>query len=186
MCGTQVPKSLPQNSPPDVLGGIFIFRLLIRLNLKERAMDDVTKQSKGSRHEPRIEEIGEAGEIAFVAYIPQQIDPSWDAKWGPKLAGFPLNIAYVRGPNREASASRFAPVCYWFDPGTYREDSQRREMRYFTRPRNGYSIRVVFDKEVGRWETYKFKGDALLTLAEGSSSDRAMIQTTMVGAEMDE
>lgn len=149
-------------------------------------MDDFTKKSKGSRHEPRTEEKGHAGEIAFVACVPQQIDPSWDAKWGPKLAGFPLNIAYVRGPNREASASRFAPVCYWFDPGTYREDSQRREMRYFTMPPNGYSIRLVFDKEVEGWRTYKFKGDSLLTLAEGSSFGRAMIQTTMGGAEMDE
>jgi hypothetical protein len=158
----------------------------MHFNQKEPSMDDVTKQSKASRHEPRIEEKGETGEIAFVACIPQQIDVSWDAEWGPKLAGFPLNIAYVRGLNREASALRLALVCYWFDPGTFRGDSQRREMRYFTRPRNRYSIRVVFDEEAKRWETYKFKGDALLRLAEGSSFDRAMIQTTMGGAETDE
>jgi hypothetical protein len=142
-------------------------------------MDDVTKESEGGNRKPRIEEEGDPGEIAFVACIPQQIDPSWDAEWGLKLAGFPLNIAYVRGLNRKASASHLEPGCYWFDPGTYRDDSQRREMWYFATPRNGYSIRVVFGREVGRWETYKFKGDALLHLAEGSTFDGAMTQTTM-------
>jgi hypothetical protein len=140
-------------------------------------MDDIGKESKDGRHKPRIEEKGDAGEIAFVACIPQQIEPSWE-KWGLKLAGYPMNIAYVRGLNRKASASQLELVCYWFDPGTYRDDSQRREMWYFTRPRSGYSIRVVLDREVGRWETYKFKGDALLRLAEGSTFDGAMMQTT--------
>jgi hypothetical protein len=123
----------------------------------------------------------------FVACIPQQIEPSWHAEWGPKLADFPLNIAYIRGLNREGlSASQLEAVCYWFDPGTCRENSQHREMWYFTKPQNGYSVQVVFDKETGRWRTCKFKGDALLCLAEGSTFDGAMRQTTMGGAGADE
>jgi hypothetical protein len=31
----------------------------------------------------------------FVACVPHQIEADWDEKWGPLLAGFPVNIMYA-------------------------------------------------------------------------------------------
>ena len=53
-------------------------------------------------------------------------------------------------------------VCYWPSPETFREDSDRKEMCYFTRPRNKYFVRVVFEKNTGRWQTEKFRGNKLI------------------------
>ncbi len=38
-------------------------------------------------------------EVPFLACVPHEIDSSWDDEWGPRLAGFPLNIAYAGGVN---------------------------------------------------------------------------------------
>lgn len=126
-------------------------------------------------------------EVPFLACVPHQIEASWDDEWGPKLAGFPLNIAYVRGLNCESpSRSQLETVLYWFDPTTYKEDSERREMCYLTKHRNGYRVRVVFNRSRGDWKTDKVKGDVLICSAAGSTFDGAMLQTTMLGAEIDE
>jgi len=126
-------------------------------------------------------------QVLFVACIPHEIDASLDGVWGPRLAGFPLNIAYVRGLNRKApSKSQLETVIYWFDPETYREDSERREMSYFTNHRNGYHIRVVFHKSRSSWQTDKFKGDTRICLATGATFNEVMMHTTLVGAGIDE
>ena len=127
------------------------------------------------------------GRVVFLACVPRRIEPSLDAEWGGRLAGFPMNIAYVRGLNHEApSKSQLEQVLYWFHSETYKEDSERREMFYFTKRRNGYRVRVVFSKSRGNWRIDKFKGDMLICSAEGATFDRTMVQTTMVGAEADE
>jgi hypothetical protein len=54
--------------------------------------------------------------INFIACIPQEIDPSWHPEWGPKLAGFPLNLLYARTRNSD-TGSNLESVIYWFDPG---------------------------------------------------------------------
>ena len=59
-------------------------------------------------------------------------------------------------------------------------------MCYFTKPKNGYSIRVIFEKTIGGWQTEKFKGKELIRRAFGSTYDAAMIHTTMDGPEPDE
>jgi hypothetical protein len=64
--------------------------------------------------------------------------------------------------------------------------AQRKEMRYFTKPKNGYSIRVIFDQHTGGWQTKKFKGRKLIRSAFGSTFEQAMIHTTMDGRESDE
>ena len=43
--------------------------------------------------------------VLFTAFIPQQIDPSWDPEWGPKLAGFPLNLAYAKPRNSDPGSN---------------------------------------------------------------------------------
>jgi hypothetical protein len=122
--------------------------------------------------------------VLFTAFIPQQIDPSWHPEWGPKLSGFPLNIRYVKGRNTSNAPPQ--AVTYWFDPGTFREDSDHREMCYFTKQRNGHHVRVIYNKDRGNWQTEKFRGDKRICLAAGPTFDKAMLQTTMVGAESDE
>ena len=121
----------------------------------------------------------------FIAFIPQQIDPGWDEKYGPLLAGFPLNLAYARARNSDAGAN-LESVVYWLDPGTYREDSDHREMCYFTKHPNGYRVLVIHNKNRGNWQTEKFRGDNLICSAAGATFDQAMLQTTMVGAGADE
>ncbi len=44
----------------------------------------------------------------------------------------------------------------------------------------------IQDKNRGNWQTEKFRGDKLICLAAGPTFDGAMIQTTMVGAAVDE
>ena len=121
----------------------------------------------------------------FTALIPQQIDPSWHPEWGPRLAGFPLNIAYLKRGNSDTGSS-VESVVYWLDPGTYREDSDHREICYFTKHPNSFRVRVIHDRGNGKWRTEKFRGDILVCLAAGATFDQAMVQTTMVGAESDE
>jgi hypothetical protein len=75
---------------------------------------------------------------------------------------------------------------YWPDLATFHEDSEHKEMWYFTKPNNGYWIRVVLDRKTGRWRTEKYKGDTLVRSAFGPTFDGAMIHTTMGGPEPDE
>jgi hypothetical protein len=117
----------------------------------------------------------------FTALIPQQIDPSWHPEWGPKLAGFPLNIAYARARNSNAGPN-LESVIYWPDLDTYRADSDHRELCYFTKHPNGYRVRVSHYEGSGKWQTDKFRGDILVCLAAGPTFDKTMIQTTMAGA----
>jgi hypothetical protein len=118
----------------------------------------------------------------FIAFVPHRIDPSWHEEWGPKLAGFPLNLAYARASNSDAGINRES-IVYWFDPGTYRQNSDHVEMCCFTKHPNGYRVLVIQDKGSGKWRTKKFRGDKLICSAAGATFDKAMIHTTMVGAE---
>jgi len=56
-------------------------------------------------------------------------------------------------------------------------------MSYVTKPKNGYSIRVIFEKATGQWRTEKFKGNELIQATFGSTFEQAMIHTTMSGLE---
>jgi hypothetical protein len=85
----------------------------------------------------------------FIAFIPQQIDSSWHREWGSRLAGFPLNISYLKGQYSDAG-SNLESVVYWLDPGTYREDSDHREMCYSPTHPNGYRVLVIHGKGSGK------------------------------------
>ncbi|MGA8104120.1 MAG: hypothetical protein WB869_18315 [Candidatus Acidiferrales bacterium] len=86
----------------------------------------------------------------------------------------------MKGRNSDAG-SNLGSVIYWFDPGTYLEDSDHREMCCFTKDPNGYRVRVIYHQDRGNW-TERFRGDQLICWAAGPTFDGAMIQTTMVGA----
>src|ERR1700691_1693756 len=100
MCGTRVPKIISRNhSPPDAWAA-FLFSGS-RCNF-EKGDSPVSQPSNVTN---------------FIAFIPQQIDPSWHEEWGPKLAGFPLNLAYGRARNSEAGTN-LESVIYWLDPAS--------------------------------------------------------------------
>ena len=120
----------------------------------------------------------------FVAFIPQQIEADWHEKWGPLLEGLPLNVMFAGFKNgAQAGKQSLIKVLYWPNLATFHEDSERKEMWYFTKPTNGYWIRVIFEKATGRWPTEKFKGRKLIRTAFGSTFDSAMMHTTMGGPE---
>jgi hypothetical protein len=121
----------------------------------------------------------------LFAFVPNQIEPQ--DGYDPVLAGFPLNILFAGITNDLRTGEQsVVDVCYAPAPETFREDSRQKEMRYFTKPRNGFSIRVTFEKGTGGWGTEKFKGKKLVRSAEGSTFEQTMIHTTMDGPEPDE
>ena len=117
----------------------------------------------------------------LLGCVPDRIEAEWDPRFA-HLAGFPLNLAYA-GTHGEAAVV----LCtYWFDPGTYAEDGDRREMWYRPRHASPYRVCVVYDQRRSRWETTKYRGDEVVSLADGRSFEQAMMQTTLVGLRPDE
>ena len=47
-------------------------------------------------------------------------------------------------------------------------------------------VRVIFEKQMRRWQTEKYKGKKLIRSAFGSTFDGAMLHTTMGGPEAGE
>ena len=124
----------------------------------------------------------------FIACVPQKIEADWDEKWGPLLAGFPLNIVYACVQRAESDQSKMLGItaCYEPDLATFRETKKTRELTYFNRAGGSYSVHVVLDRASGRLETFKYKGKKLVASASGRDFDSAMVQTTLVGIERDE
>ena len=89
-------------------------------------------------------------------------------------------------PLTSSRSKRASGVYYWPDLATFHDDSRQKRMSYFTKPKNGYSIRVIFEKQTGRWVTKKFRGRNLIQTAFGSTFRGAMLHTTMRGPEPDE
>ena len=124
----------------------------------------------------------------FIACIPHQIEADWDEKWGPLLAGFPLNIMYACVQRAESDQSKMLGItaCYEPDLATFRETKKTRELTYFNREGGTYRVRVVLHRASGRLETFKYKGKKLVACASGRDFESAMVQTTLVGIEQDE
>lgn len=131
------------------------------------------------------EVIEDDGPGFIAAFVPDQIEAR--DNYGPFLIGFPLNILFGGITNdAQTGGQSLVSVCYEPVPETFRESSKRKEMCYFTKPKNGYFVRVIFEKSAGQWRTEKFKGKKLIRSAFGSTFDGAMIHTTMGGPEPDE
>ena len=124
----------------------------------------------------------------FIAFVPHQIEANWDEKWGPLLAGLPLNIMYACVQRAELDQTKMLGItaCYEPDLATFRETKKTRELTYFNREGGSYSVRVVLNKKSGRLETFKYKGKKLIASASGRDFDSAMVHTTLVGIERDE
>ena len=98
----------------------------------------------------------------FLACIPHVIEPHWDNVWAPRLAGFPVNIVYAA----RIEGVGLAQATYVFDPGTFIEGEQTRQMRYRPTIESDFSVLVVLHPE-GRIETFKYRGSELICEACG-------------------
>lgn len=120
--------------------------------------------------------------------LPLMIEPEWDDRWGPLLAGFPLELVYssegLSGNNKGTSTVRKAR--YLLDLGTFFEDQARKQMHYFPRLPSEYYVIVKWDKAAQIWTTDKFRGDRLVVKATGRTFKQAMIHTLLVGLQPDE
>jgi len=124
----------------------------------------------------------------FIACVPHQIEADWDEKWGPLLAGFPVNIMYACVQRTESDQSKMLGItaCYEPDLTTFRETTKTRTMTYRNSEGGTYRVRVVLHRASGRLETFKYKGQKLVARASGMSFENAMVHTTLVGIEKDE
>ncbi len=125
----------------------------------------------------------------FIACIPHQIEASWDGEWGPRVAGFPLNIVYMLVRKSKLDENKIlGAIAACCEPGlaAFRETKKTREMTYFNREGGTYRVRVVLDKASGLLETFKYRGKKLLACASGPDFDNAMLHTTLMGIEKHE
>ena len=68
----------------------------------------------------------------FIACVPHQIEADWDEKWGPLLAGFPINIMYASFQRAESDQSKMLGITACYEPNlaTFRETKKTRTMTY--------------------------------------------------------
>ena len=124
----------------------------------------------------------------FIACIPHKIEADWHEKWGPLLAGFPVNIMYACVQRAESDQTKMLGItaCYEPDLATFRETKKTRELTYRNSEGGTYRVRVVLNRASGRLETLKYKGKKLIASATGMSFESAMVHATLVGIEKDE
>ena len=124
----------------------------------------------------------------FIACIPHEIQADWDAKYAPLLAGFPLNLMFIRirKPKNGEGPLQIVSSLYEFDLSTFLEGPDKREMIYRSPANSEYRVEVVIYREKLVIEVSKFRGRNLLWQADGTTFDGAMVQATMCGMEADE
>jgi hypothetical protein len=124
----------------------------------------------------------------FIACVPHQVEADWDEKWGPLLAGFPLNIMYGCVQRAESDQSKMLGITASYEPdlATFRETKMIRRLTYFNVEGGTYHVRVVLNKASGRLDTFKYKGEKLVARATGRDFESVMVQTTLVGICKDE
>jgi hypothetical protein len=117
----------------------------------------------------------------FVACIPNAIEPHWDNFWAPRLAGFPVNIVCAA----KVEGVGLALAIYVFDPDTFVQNQQSRQMRYRPTVDSDFSLVVVLHQE-GRIETFKHRGSEIICEACGPDFQTAMIHAAACGLAPDE
>jgi hypothetical protein len=113
----------------------------------------------------------------FIAFVPHQIEADWDGKWGPLLAGVPVNIMYACVQKVESEQSKMLGItaCYEPDLATFRETKMTRTMTYRNSEGGTYHVRVVLNKASGRLDTFKYKGEKLVARATGRDFESVMV-----------
>src|SRR6266478_1174957 len=117
----------------------------------------------------------------FLAFIPHAIESHWDKVWAPRLGGFPVNIVYAA----RIEGVGLAQATYVFDPITFVEGEQSRQMRYRPKVDSDFSVLVKLHRD-GGIDTFKYRGSELICEASGSGFRSAMIHTTACGLALDE
>jgi hypothetical protein len=117
----------------------------------------------------------------FLGCIPHVIESRWDNVWAPRLAGFPVNIVYAARINGVG----LAQATYVFNPDTFIDGEQSRQMRYYPIIESDFSVLVVLRRE-GGIETFKYRGSELICEACGPDFQTAMIHTSAGGLASDE
>jgi hypothetical protein len=120
--------------------------------------------------------------------LPVPIQPFWDEKYSPVLAGFPVQLVYigVRPRNDETRKPIVMKARYTFDPGSFFENLSKKEMRYLPSLPSDYRIDVAWEKTSKRWRTCKFQGRRPLFYTAGDGFDIVMRQTLAFGLHPDE
>jgi hypothetical protein len=126
------------------------------------------------------------GDLRFLGCIPHQIEADWDDKWGPLLAGFPLNIQYAAVTPHANKKPAIITALYEPDLDSFRETETARKMTYFNTQGGNFRVEVSLQKGSLRLDTFKYEGEKLIAAATGSDFDTAMLQTTMIGIQKDE
>jgi hypothetical protein len=116
-----------------------------------------------------------------LAPIPHAIVSDWDDIWAPRLAGFPVNLCYAKW----IQGVGMACATYLFDPGTFVESEQSRQMRYRPEVESDFSVLVKLYRD-GGIHTFKYRGSEMICEASGSDFRAAMIHTTACGLALDE
>jgi hypothetical protein len=117
----------------------------------------------------------------FVATIPSAIESDWDDVYARRLAGFPLNLCYAEF----IQGCGMACATYVFDPGTFVDGAQSRQMRYRPEVDSDFSVLVKLHRD-GGIDTFKYRGSELICEASGADFRSAMIHTTACGLALDE
>lgn len=120
--------------------------------------------------------------------LPCPIQPFWDEKYSPVLAGFPVQLVYVgvRARNDESRKPIVVKAYYNFDPGSYFENATKRQMKYRSHLPSDFYVDVLRRKPTEGWETYKFRGSELLSHAAGENFQEVMRSTLAIGLQADE
>jgi hypothetical protein len=125
-------------------------------------------------------------DVKFLGCIPHQIEADWDEKWGPLLAGFPLNIQYAAVIPRTNKEPAIITALYEPDLDTFRETETARKITYINTRGGNFRVEVILQKGSSRLDTFKYEGEKLIAEATGSDFDGAMLQTTMIGIQKTE
>ena len=120
--------------------------------------------------------------------LPASIQPFWDERYSPVLAGFPVQLVYigVRPRNDETRKPIVVKARYSFDPGSFFEAASVKEMQYVSNIPSDFRVDVAWEKKSKRWRTSKFDGRRLLFYATGEDFGTVMKDTVAVGLEPDE
>jgi hypothetical protein len=120
--------------------------------------------------------------------LPIPIQPFWDDKYSQVLVGFPVQLVYVgvRLRNDETRKPIIMKARYFFDPGSFFENSSEKEMRYIPNLPSDYRVDVAWKKTSKHWRTSKVEGRRFLFYAEGEDFETVIRRTLARGLEPDE
>src|SRR6201987_4879737 len=129
----------PRDEPPDAWAAFAFSDSLMQTTTMEFAQMSKNEFSNGD----------------FIACVPHQIEAEWHEKWGPLLAGFPVNIVYAQTAESDQNKIIGVTACYEPDLATFRETTKTRTMTYRNSEGGTHRVRVVLNRKSGRMETFK-------------------------------